>query len=828
MDRWFSAVPATALLLCALAPAPAAAQQLPPPGTPPEQIQQMIEEQGLQGQLLQRLQSSGMTPDQIRRELARRGYDPSLLDPYLDSTVANPPQPSQQVISAVDALGLLQPQAQDSLMLDSLGMPIDSSRMMPDSSALEKARDLRVFGLEVFRRGTTQFQPVTTGPVPPGYVLGPGDEVVLILTGDVEQSYRLPVARDGFIVIPQVGQVWVNGLTIEELENQLYARLGQAYSGIGRGPEATTHFQVTLGQLRPNQVFVAGQVVQPGSYLVNSVASVLNGLYHAGGPSPTGSFRDVRVMRGGELVQRVDLYSYLLQGNNLSEVRMAPGDVIFVPSSRALVSIEGEVVRPAIYEVLPDESILDLIQFAGGLNAPAHLRHAQIRRILPPDQRTEPGVDRVTIDVDLAEVVQNPAAAPNLLPGDAVTIFPVRTEVRNVVSVEGGVWHEGEFRYTPGMRVWDLIEQAEGLQEDAYTGRAQILRVDPQDSTISIVPVSLRRTAGGRPLENPLLREFDTVRVFTESEFTTAFPVSITGEVREPVADTFQEGMTLRDLILKAGGLEPTADLTVEVARLARPNASNPNQTAEVFRIRVDSTYFISTQDRRHYLGGEMPDDGAAAEFELRPYDQVLVRPIPELEFQRSVVLAGEVRYPGTYTLRRKDERLSEVLRRAGGLTSTAFAGGFQLYRDSALVSVDLEEVLEDPSASENLVLLPGDSMVLPEYNPVVLVQGAINSPEPVAVLYQEGAGLEYYIAQAGGFARFADRENVNIRYANGEGAMVERFLAFNRKPEPRPGSVVSVPAVPESDRADWTAIVGDLAQVAGALTTLLLVVTRF
>ncbi|NIP59130.1 MAG: hypothetical protein GWM90_34045, partial [Gemmatimonadetes bacterium] len=248
-----AALPTALLLLAGLAGGLEAQQtQPPPPGTPPEQVRQQIDALGLRSQLLERIRTSGMTPDQIRRELARRGYDPTLLDPYLDTTVETPPEPDAAVLSAVGALGVLQPPP-----LDSLAMDTAAARELPDSTAIERERNLRVFGLEVFRRGTTRFQPVTTGPVPPGYVIGPGDELVLILTGDVEQSYNLPVTREGFIVIPQVGQVWVNGLTLEELRDQLYTHLGRAYSGIGRGPEATTHFQVTLGQLRPNQVFVS-------------------------------------------------------------------------------------------------------------------------------------------------------------------------------------------------------------------------------------------------------------------------------------------------------------------------------------------------------------------------------------------------------------------------------------------------------------------------------------------------------------------------------------------------------------------------------------------
>ena len=729
-------------------------------------------------------------------------------------------------------------------------------------------------GLEVFARPTTEFQALTTGPVSPGYTLGPGDELVLILTGDVERSYALPVSREGFVVIPQVGQVWVNGLTMAELRNQLYTHLGRAYSGVRRGPEATTQFQVTLGQLRPNQVFASGQVNRPGVVMVNAVASALNALYEAGGPAPTGSFRDVRIMRGDRVVERVDLYDYLLRGDNLSGTRLAPGDVIFVPSTHAHVSVHGEVVRPAIYEVRPGETLLDVLAFAGGPNAPAHLRRARIERILPAEDRTVPGVDRVVLDVDLAEAVRNPAAAPVIRAGDAIRIFPVRAEVRRTVAIEGGVWHPGSFGFTPGMRVWDLIDRAEGLQGDAHLDRAQIIRVHPQDSTLSVMAVSLRRGEDGRPVENPELREFDTLRIFAERGFTTRFPVTISGFVRGPVVrdtagvrtmlppgtaarDTardnrptgenpsqddrdrpdelrpttvtldFQEGMTVRDLVLQAGGLNPSADLTIEVARLADPTRRDDRRVAEIIQLQADASFFVSDQDRRRYMGPTPPQSGSAGDFVLQPYDHVTVRPLADFELQRSVTVRGEVRYPGTYAMERNDERLATVIERAGGLRPTAHPQGARFYRNGTLVAVNLGEALSRPDRAGNLTLMPGDSIVVPEYDPVVVVRGAINSPEPVAVLYREGAGLEYYVRQAGGYARFADKRGVNVRHANGSGEAVSRTLGFRTTPRPTPGSVVTVPALRDEDRFDTVGLIRDLAQISGALVTVLLLVRQ-
>ncbi len=852
--------PAAALLMATAA----VAQTVPPPGTSASQIQQLINGQGLQSAIINRIQSSGLTPDEIRQRLASMGYDPSVLDPYLSQENTTPPQPSAGVLDAARALGVPLPTEQ-AVAAESAQVALTKPSTLPDSSALERQLGLRVFGLDVFARSSNEFEPFAMGPVPPSYVLGPGDELVLILTGDVEKAYTLSVTREGFIVIPQVGQVWVNGLSLEQLRDRLFGILGKAYSGIKRGAAATTHFEVSLGRLRANQLFLTGDVERPGSYLASPIASVLNALYLAGGPTPDGSFRDVRIMRGGKLAHDVDLYDYLLHGNNLDSVLLQPGDVVFVPVHGDEVAIRGEVTRPAIYEMKPGETLLDLIRFAGGLSTPASVRLARITRILPPDQRTQPGVDRVVLEVDLAAVMRGERPAPALRAGDDVRIFAVRPEVRNVVTIQGAVWRQcsthaaprtpaaaramaGDtamaadsmvmvpctFRLAPGMRAWDLINAADGLKPEAYRSDAQIVRLNPQDSSLSIIPFSLELNADSTPVANPVLEEYNAVRVFSRADFRDRFDVAISGEVRNPKTVRYQENMTLADLLLQAGGLKPEADLTVEVARQPTDaEARRAGQIRDLIHVRVDSSYIVSQEGLRYYAGaavgirreGQMSPDSAAA-FRLKPYDHVYVRHLPRLEPERVVQLLGQVNYPGMYALRSQDEHLSDLLNRAGGLKETAYPGGFRLYRNGQLVNVDLPAALKKPGSSNDVVLLPGDSMDVPEYNPVVVVRGAVNSP--TAVLYRKGANLEYYIDNAGGYARDADKAGVHIRYANGAGAARRRLLVFRTSPEPGPGSVVTVPLVPAADRTDWGTTITHIAQISGTLATLLLVISRF
>lgn len=921
-----------AIVLACSAVSAARAQTPPPPGTPASQIQRLIDARGLRTLLVRRIESSGMTADQIRQRLAQLGYDPATLDPYLDEAVKDPPEPTVGVLEAVQALGVVaapvkageDPVPEDPLRPGELllsSSPSGAAPVLPPPTAEERARNLRVFGLEVFARNTTQFQPVTTGPVPPSYVVGPGDELVLALTGDVEFTYRLPVNREGAVLIPQIGQVWVNGLTLEDLRKQMYTHLGKAYSGIADGPRATAFFDISLGRLRTSQVFVTGEVAHPGSYLVSPVASVLNALYLAGGPTAHGSFRDVRLVGGEADARRIDLYDYLLRGDNLADIRLEPGDVIFVPVHGDHVSIQGEIVREAIYELKPDETLYHLVEHAGGVTTPAHLRRARITRILPPAERRVPGVDRVVIDADLGDILADPPAAPRLEPGDDVRVFAVRSEVRNVVTLSGSVWQEGSFAFADSLRAWDLIDMGEGLTPEAYLPTAQIERLNLVDSTLSIIPFSLDTLPDGTPRENPALSEFDVVRVFSRARFepphrvevrgavrdpgtltrfenmtlrdailyagglnpktftgrayisrlqadstrrvlpvhldvdslmiplnadtledfdiievygiarfTDEFPVTISGEVRHPGTEKFQEGMTLRDLIVRAGGLRPVADLTVEVSRLVEPAQRTAGRIAKSIVVRVDSSYIVPEEALRFYLGDLSPSDrdstDQAAELELRPYDQVFVRRIPHFEMQRTVTVSGEVVYAGTYSLRRKDERLRElVLGRAGGLTPTAHAAGFRLYRDGRLVNVEFEQVLQDASHRDNLVLLPGDSVVIPEYNPVVVVQGAVNSPS--TVLYRQGEGLGYYIENAGGYAQNADEGRAHVQYANGATRVKHEFLFFGSSPKPGPGSVVTVPAQPEKEGSNAAAIIASITQVLVTGATLAIVAIR-
>jgi protein involved in polysaccharide export with SLBB domain len=804
---------------------PPAVQQQLPPGMTPEQAAQLLRQRPELGSLVrQRLQQSGLSPDQIRARLRAAGYPSNLLDAYLgaDTLGAAPPSPSGTMVEAISILGLATFTAQDSLLLrgDTLALRLYQDSLRADSifredSLAQVRRRLTLFGLDVFRQPSTRFVPLVTGPVDDRYVLGPGDVLVLILTGAVEDAQQFEVTREGFVVIPRVGQIYVNNLSLGQLREVLYQRLSRVYSGITRQPDAKTKFEITVANVRVLTLRVVGEVGRPGSYQIPATGSVLTAIYQAGGLTERAGFREVQVRRGAELLGTVDLYDYLLGGVVPSGLQLASGDVIFVPVRGARVKIAGEVNRPAIYEIKRGETLRDLVRLAGGLTPLASTEAATIDRILPPELRPAPGLERTVLTVNLKEALDPKAPPVTLAAGDSVTVFAVKSPRRNVVTITGNVWQPGTYSLRPGMRLWDLIALAGGLRPETYEDRVQIVRTYP-DSTRQLVAASLTGGPDGNQV-NPVLREWDEVTVYSRAEFTPERYVAVFGAVRKQGIVPFADSMTLRDAILLAGGLRNDAYLMeAEVSRVRRGAGDGGDTLALLLRIPLDSSYLTAPDP----YGARPVGTARSGDFVLHPYDNVFVRRQPGWETQRNVVLTGEVRFPGRYTLLRKDERLLEVLQRAGGLTPQAYANGIRFFRaegGAGRIAVDLPRVLRQPNYKDNLVLAAGDSIHIPAYIPTVRVEGAVNSPGSVP--YVKNAGLTYYVAAAGGFSRRADKRGIFVQQPNG---LVQKWKS------PEPGAVVVVPQKDPTERGvDFVALFSSIAQILAATTTVIVVLTR-
>jgi polysaccharide export outer membrane protein len=712
--------------------APLGAAQSPPS---PSQAQQLLEraktDPALASMIRRRLEQSGLTPEQIRARLRASGYPEELLDSYLgpEGAEVGGRAPGSVEIAAIRALGL---------------PPIELAHdMLPVDTGLIDARSLdtaRVFGIDVFQRTTTQFLPLLSGPVPSDYRLGPGDVLALILTGDVEVAHTIQVSREGFALIPQVGQVHAANLTVDQLRDVLFTRLGRVYSGVRRGANATTRFDVTVTNVRANQVYVTGDVGQPGAYQISSLGSVLTALYAAGGITKLGNTRTIEVRRLDKLVGTFDLYDYLLRGNSRADIRLETGDVVFVPVHGVRAQVSGAVVRPAIYEVKPGETLADVLSAAGGLRADAATRRITVYRILPPAQREPTTPIRAAIDLSLATGPDGKLAFPK-------------------ITLEDG------------------------------------------DSVV-----------------------VDSIQILGEQHFVT-----IVGMVNKAGVYPWRPGLTLRELVLLARGPHLGADLReAEIARL--PADRSAGQLATTFRVPLDSTYLLERDSLGRYLGPPGPPfpGGGTPEVVLQPYDQVLLFMQPDFNYHRTVTVLGEVQFPGSYALQARTERLATLIQRAGGLTPRAYPEGIRFLRalgGESRINIDLPRALRDADARDNVILQPGDSIIIPEYLPTVRVLGAVNSP--ASVLWRRGANLDYYISAAGGFAGTAERRRVRVTFANGE-IRTKRSGLFGSAPQPGPGSEVYVPTRDPNQRTtDPVALLGTIAQILASTVAIIVVATR-
>ncbi len=852
--RWVTVL----VLLAIRTPAAAQIPGLPPGAHPsPQEVQTLLETRpDLVAQLQQRIAESGLSPEQIRARLRAAGYPEDLLDAYIGGadTTTVLPTPTTSQVGAFGALGLLSVSSDTLGQIDSLGMLAAPERRVVDSLRLRRADSLRAdsladstgakgrlkrFGIDVFRRATTRFQALQSGPVDRNYRLGPGDLLVLIMTGDVESTRTLEVNREGFVVIQQVGQVYVANLTLAQLEDELYTRLGRVYSGVRRGPNARTRFSITVARLRNIQVYVVGDVVRPGAYQISAAGTVLSALYAAGGPTDNGGFRQVELRRGGTLVDTVDVYDYLLRGISPTDLHLESGDVIFVPVRGPLVAVTGRVVRPAIYEIKPTETLRDVVAAAGGLDANAVQGRIQIHRILPTPGAE--GQQRVVVDVANAGVPSAEVPAFPLTRGDSIQVFEVSGHVRAFVSVRGNVVLPGNVGFTDGMKLSEAIRLAGGPKPDVYLGRILVSRLRPDSSRTQLHSAFADST--GRVTDDLVLQDGDDIRVFSRSTFRAQPWITIVGAVRRSGRVPYREGITLRDAVLLADGL--TEDAVLDSAEIARLPPSRPTGAlAQPVRVSLDSSYLLSQP-------GAPTSRGADPEIVLQPYDNVLIQRRPGWDLQRLVAVTGQVERPGRYALVSKTERLSDLIGRAGGLTTEAYVGGVEFYRRSATarpvaqqpdpkipiqplppgfaarVGVDLPTVLKDPKFRDNLILTAGDSIFIPEFNPLVQVQGAVNAPGPVA--YTPGRNLDWYVGAAGGYGEKSDRGRAFLTQPDGKRQAVHRRFFFSDDvPTPRAGAVITVPERKGSPPPGNTgAVLGILASVLASLTTVIVVLKQ-
>lgn len=671
-----------------------------------------------------------------------------------------------------------------------------------------------VFGRNIFNIDKLTFQPNLNMATPENYRLGPGDEVIVDVWGASQNTMRLEISPDGYVNISNLGPVYLNNMTIKDARQLLKQELGKIYA------DSANNIQVTLGNIRTIQVNVMGEVRAPGTYALSSLSTVFHALYASGGVSDIGSLRNVQVARGGKTIARLDVYEYIMKGQIQDDIRLQDGDVVIVPTYDELVKITGKVKRPMFYEMKNGESAATLLKCAGGFSSDAYKKSI---RVLRKDGK-EFSVKTVN-DIDYS--------AFKLIDGDVVTVDSILNRFNNRLEVKGAVYHPGVFELSGSLNtVRQLVEKADGLLGDAFTGRAVLYR-ERENLTKEVLPVDIEGILKGTSPDIALQKN-DILYIPSIHDLQDMGKVTISGEVNKPGRYTYADHMSLEDLVITAGGLKESASLVrVDVSRRIRDpkGTTEPDMIGQNFSFGLKDGFVV---------------DGEAG-FELQPYDQVFVRRSPSYNEQVSVTVDGEVLYRGEYTLSTKSERLSSLIQRAGGVSRYAYVRGAKLRRvaneeelrrmedvvkmvrreigetlatslglkvDSTFtVGIDLEAALANPGSDADLVLREGDVLTVPEYNNTVKVNGAVMMPNTVS--YAKGKSVKYYLNQAGGYSANAKKSQKFIIYMNGHVAEVKG----SGKKQIEPGCEIVVPN--KTKKLNFATVVSNATSFASLATML-------
>jgi protein involved in polysaccharide export with SLBB domain len=712
-----------------------------------------------------------------------------------------------------------------------------------DSDSLK----LKIFGSDLFNTKNLTFQPDLNMPTPKGYIIGPNDELLIDITGDNEVSYNLTVSPEGFINVEYVGRVAVGGLSIEAASSKIKNSLTTAFPAIKSG---RTQVSLNLGNIRSIKITLIGEINKPGTYTLPSLATVFNALYASGGPNENGSFRKIQVLRNNSIISTIDIYDFLLKGMQVDNIGLQDQDVIYVPVFETRVEMKGEVKRPAIYEMLDGESLQDVLNFSGGFTTRAYTANV---KVFQNTQRERRIVDVFTDEFSTYEPKN----------GDQYVVEPILDRFENRVQIKGSVYRPGAFEVRPGMTLKELIERAGGVKEEAFLARAYIYRLKPDD-TQELLSFNVGQLLNGTTSDIPLQRE-DIVQISSIFDIRDEYKVTIQGEVRQPRAFPYVENMTVGDLIQMAGGFKEGASSTrLEIAR--RKNnidvSSSSASAAEVYTIDVDKNLEIKDK-----------------EFVLQPYDIVSIRSDSGVEPQMQVLIEGEVLFPGFYTITKKDDRISDVIMRSGGLTAFAYPHGASLKRPSTenkqkkkepgldwflevdeqkveqerkllnlrrlsqdnntqntlededfeeiissdLVGINLDKILTNPNSRWDLILEDGDIIQVPKILQTVKITGEVRRPNNV--VYQKRKNFKTYIKGAGGFTRNASKKGAYIQYANGSVDATSKVLFFNRYPAVEPGAEIFVPDRGPREKVSaqgWVAISTAMVSMAAMIFSIL------
>lgn len=747
--------------------------------------------------------AAGKSEQQIGKELMAKGVTPEQakrIKAQLESQQQGEKQATRQTVTSAES------ERKHNAAEDVSVSSIENMQREIEKGDVMSGSGRKIYGHQVFNSQSLTFEPSENLATPQNYRLGPGDEVVIDIWGTSEDHMRQTISPEGSIMISQIGPVYLNGLTIKDANQHIKSAFSRKYAGMN---DAETDIQVTLGQVRTIQVDILGEVATPGTFRMSPFSSVFHALYRAGGINDIGSLRNIQVLRNGKKVAGVDIYDYLFKGKTSGNIRLQEGDVIIVPPYEQLVNIDGNVKRPMYYEIKPDETVKSLLDYAGGFTGDAYGGMVRLSR--------QSGTENELYNIDRGEF-----ATYRLQDGDIITVGTILDRYANRVELKGAVYRPGMFAIGDGLKtVRDLIDKADGVTEDAYTDRVLLYREGPEKQ-LEVVALDLKDILRGAAPDITLKRN-DMLVISSVNELEERGDVYIGGQVARPGAYPYAANSTVEDLIFQAGGLlEGASTARVDISRrIVDPSATEAtNQLAQEFTVSIENGLAI----------------GKGKGFRLKPYDRVEVRRSPGYAPQETVAIDGEVLFAGTYTLRKRNERLSEFVTRAGGLIDGAYIKGAHLSRrlsESELaarkealrlamsnnsenmgdsiaidkidlsnmynVGINLEKALANPGSDYDLVLMPGDSLYVPEKQSTVKISGDVMFPN--AVIYEPGKKLSHYINQAGGYGQRAKKGKAFIVYMNGTVARAKRNTPIE------PGCHIIVPSKPQNGGTDWSKI---------------------
>ncbi|MBC7845834.1 MAG: SLBB domain-containing protein [Flavobacterium sp.] len=682
-----------------------------------------------------------------------------------------------------------------------------------------------VFGSELFDNPTLNFEPSSKLATPVNYILGPGDELQVSVYGVQEFNASVPVSVEGKVNIQYVGQISVSGMTIEAATQKIKGAIGRVYSTVRSGQ---SQVGVSLSRIRTIKITLIGSK-QPGNYSVSSLATVYNALFLGGGPGKNGSYRNIELLRDNKVYKNIDIYKFLVNGNQSDNVGLKDNDVIRIPAYTQRVTVEGQVKRPGIFEMKQGETFKDLLSFASGFNEFAYTSSVNVLQKTDKEFKVK--------DIKTAEF-----GSYKPLAGDVFRVSKILNRFENRIKIEGAVFRPDTYSFYEGMRISDLIAQADGLKEDAYTNRATIVRLK-SDLTTEAVNVNLSKALAGDAAADISLRKEDVVTVYSILDFREEYKITIDGEIKKPGVYDYQDNLTLNDLLIQAGGLTGSASKRVEVARMIKSdevNDANPNRV-QLFNLEITAG-----------------NNEQIKNFTLEPFDVVNIRRMAVYEKPEMVIVSGAVNYTGKYVLANKKEKIFDVIQRAGGLTAVANLDGVKIKRpiqakqieelenvdlnlgkkDSiqkkltkklkeelkyATIPVDWRKIVKNPEDKTNVTLFPGDEIEVSIYNESVKVTGNVLLTSEIP--YNKGKGFGYYLDAVGGTDAKGWKKKAYIIYPNGKAAVSSSFFFIRSYPKVLPGSQIVVPEKPETKKMST----GEWVSIGSVITSLaLLIVTAF